>query len=172
MATPQAEKAYLAQHVAQRSDKGYAVYNPHGLPLEDLPTIWGFNNSDSAGWLCAQLLADDGTPLGEHVCSHEGYMAADLGVLEGTRADRHEEFKAHYPRGYKMDFVSLADRAAHAGLAAAVKRYDDREQALSVARKPCKARQYSDQMQCLCGLAWDVNDPEPPHCPEGTRNGR
>lgn len=29
----------------------------------------------------------------------------------------------------------------------------------------CKARQYSDQMLCECGLAWDVNDPEPPECP-------
>lgn len=29
----------------------------------------------------------------------------------------------------------------------------------------CKARQYSDQMLCACGLAWDVNDPEPPECP-------
>lgn len=29
----------------------------------------------------------------------------------------------------------------------------------------CKAIQYSDQMQCgTCGLAWDVNDPEPPAC--------
>lgn len=29
----------------------------------------------------------------------------------------------------------------------------------------CKARQYSDQMICgTCGLAWDVNDPEPPKC--------
>lgn len=29
----------------------------------------------------------------------------------------------------------------------------------------CKARQYNDQMQCgRCGLAWDVNDPEPPAC--------
>lgn len=29
----------------------------------------------------------------------------------------------------------------------------------------CKARQYSDQMLCdACGLAWDVNDPEPPRC--------
>jgi hypothetical protein len=29
----------------------------------------------------------------------------------------------------------------------------------------CLARQYSDQMLCgLCGLAWDVNDPEPPEC--------
>ena len=29
----------------------------------------------------------------------------------------------------------------------------------------CKAVQYSDQMQCApCGLAWDMNDPEPPEC--------
>lgn len=29
----------------------------------------------------------------------------------------------------------------------------------------CKARRYNDQMQCgRCGLAWDVNDPEPPPC--------
>lgn len=29
----------------------------------------------------------------------------------------------------------------------------------------CQARQYSDQMICgKCGLAWDVNDPEPPEC--------
>jgi len=30
--------------------------------------------------------------------------------------------------------------------------------------KQCKARQYSDQMLCECGLAWDVNDPDPPEC--------
>jgi hypothetical protein len=28
----------------------------------------------------------------------------------------------------------------------------------------CKARQFSDQMLCECGLAWDVNDPDPPEC--------
>lgn len=29
----------------------------------------------------------------------------------------------------------------------------------------CYARQYNDQMQCgVCGLAWDVKDPEPPTC--------
>lgn len=33
----------------------------------------------------------------------------------------------------------------------------------------CRARQYSDQMQCVCGLAWDVNDPDPPECPKEDR---
>lgn len=29
----------------------------------------------------------------------------------------------------------------------------------------CKARRYSDQMQCgRCGYVWDVNDPDPPKC--------
>lgn len=32
-------------------------------------------------------------------------------------------------------------------------------------RNGCGAKRYSDQMQCgKCGLAWDVNDPEPPAC--------
>lgn len=31
----------------------------------------------------------------------------------------------------------------------------------------CKARQHSDQMTCECGLAWDVNDPDPPECRKG-----
>lgn len=33
----------------------------------------------------------------------------------------------------------------------------------------CGAYQCSDQMLCPCGLAWDVNDPEPPRCPRGSR---
>jgi hypothetical protein len=33
-------------------------------------------------------------------------MRADLGILEGTRQDRHDgQYKLHYPDGYRMDFV-------------------------------------------------------------------
>ena len=28
----------------------------------------------------------------------------------------------------------------------------------------CEARQYSDQMLCKCGLAWDLYDLDPPTC--------
>lgn len=34
--------------------------------------------------------------------------------------------------------------------------------------KHCQAKQCNDQMQCVCGLAWDMNDPEPPECPGAT----
>lgn len=34
----------------------------------------------------------------------------------------------------------------------------------------CEARQYSDQMLCdRCALQWDVNDPDPPECREGSK---
>lgn len=34
-----------------------------------------------------------------------------------------------------------------------------------VKNRNCQARQQSDQMCCgRCGLAWDVNDPDPPDC--------
>lgn len=38
----------------------------------------------------------------------------------------------------------------------------------------CNARQYNDQMMCShCGLAWDVNDLDPPACkPMSNRSRR
>lgn len=29
----------------------------------------------------------------------------------------------------------------------------------------CRAYRSGDQMRCPCGLAWDVDDPDPPECP-------
>jgi len=98
---------------------GYAVYNPHGKPLSELPVIYGFNNGGSSGWLSAVLIAQDGTTLGSHCCSSEGYMRHDLGIFEGVRDDRHETFRAHYPDGYRMDFVGYDDALTHEGLNAA-----------------------------------------------------
>lgn len=122
MTTPAAEALYLAQHQAQQVGKGYAVYNPHDKPTEELPVIYGFNNGGSPGWWSACLIAEDGTGLGGHCCSHEGYMRSDLGVLEGARPDRHEHFRAHYPDGYRMDFVSYDDVRDHEALKLAFER--------------------------------------------------
>lgn len=83
----------------------YEVYNPNNKPIEELPVIYGFNNGGSFGFMHAQLIAEDGTGMGSHLCSSEGYMLGDLGILKGKRTDRHEGFKKHYPDGYRMDFV-------------------------------------------------------------------
>ena len=109
MTTEAAARLYLAQHEVEMEGKGHAVYNPHGKPLHELPWIIGFNNGGSHGFLSACLLAEDGTGLGGHICSAEGYMPHDLGILEGTRPDRHETFREHYPDGYRMDFVQKDD---------------------------------------------------------------
>jgi hypothetical protein len=97
----------------------FAVYNPHNKPTEELPVIYGFNNGGSPGWYSGVLLAEDGTGLGGHMCSHEAFMYGDLGIVEGSRPDRHEAFREHYPDGYRMDFVSSSDVMAHPGLDAA-----------------------------------------------------
>jgi hypothetical protein len=36
----------------------------------------------------------------------------------------------------------------------------------------CAATQHNDQMMCPCGLAWDVNDPEPPMCQAPKKKAR
>jgi hypothetical protein len=116
MTTPARELLYRVQHLVEMEGRPIAVHNPHGRPVDELPIIYGFNNGGSPGWFSAALLAEDGTGLGGHVCSHEGYMPNDLGILEGCRPDRHEEFRKHYPDGYRMAFVSYGDVREHAGL--------------------------------------------------------
>lgn len=121
MTTPEAAMIYEREFISAMKDKQYAVYNPHSKPLGELPTVYGFNNGGGGYFFEGVLLAEDGTKLGSHLCSAEGYMRHDLGILEGTRADRHEIFKAHYPNGYKMDFVSYKECGSHAGLQGAIK---------------------------------------------------
>jgi hypothetical protein len=133
MTTKAAEALYQAQHNYAMEGKKYAIYNPHNKPIEKLPFIYGFNNGGSPGWYSAVLLAEDGTGLGGHLCSHECYMEHDLGILEGTRSDRHEEFKKHYPDGYRMTFIPFAEVRDHQGLKIACdlneKKYEEEQQA-------------------------------------------
>lgn len=130
MTTPYAAAVYLAEHQQKMAGKGYAVFNPHGRDDASLPVIYGFNNGGQRGFLSGILLAEDGTYLGGHTCSDEGYMLHDLGVLDGTRPDRHETFRAHYPDGYRMDFVPGSDALTHPGLKAA---YETNQRAAAAA---------------------------------------
>ena len=93
-----------------------AIYNPQGKSVKELPIIYGFNNGGEPGWYTGQLLAEDGTALGSHLCSNDFYMLADLGIVAGSRPDRHETFRKHYPEGYRMDFVPAEKVGSHKGL--------------------------------------------------------
>lgn len=83
------------------------------------PKIYCFSNVRGGGEGIAYALAEDGTVLGSHWCSNEGYVPHDLGVREGSRSDRHETYAQHYPGGYEMEFVPSREVDSHAGLRAA-----------------------------------------------------
>lgn len=83
------------------------------------PKIFAFSNVRGGGDGIAYAIAEDGTVLGSHWCSHEGYVPYDLGVEAGHRPDRHEGYAKHYPSGYEMEFVQAADVKKHKGLARA-----------------------------------------------------
>ena len=127
MTTPAAAALYLAQHNFEHQHLGNAIYNPKGLPEEDLPWIYGFNNGGSPGWYSAMLVSADGHHLGGHLCSEEGYMPSDLGILEGKRPDLHEDFRKHYPDGYRMVFVPYHRVRENEGLMAAMALADKRD---------------------------------------------
>ena len=109
MTTPAAANYYPAIHLLKMEGKPYAIFNPHNQPVESLPVIFGFNNGGRPGWYSAQLIAEDGTGMGGHLCSDEGYMLHDLGILEGSRPDRHKSFQEHYPDGYRMAFIPASE---------------------------------------------------------------
>ena len=120
MTTEAAARLYEAEHLIRWHGQPCAVFNPHNTPEIDLPVIYGFNNGGQSGFMAAVLIAEDGTCLGSHACSSESYMPSDLGILEGSRPDRHEnDFQKHYPDGYRMEFVGDEDTADHEKLQAA-----------------------------------------------------
>ena len=132
MTTPAAARLYEAQHLLEMEGRRVAIHNPHNKPVEELPVIYGFNNGGSPGWYSAVLLAEDGEAMGDHICSSECYMPHDLGILEGTRPDRHEGFREKYPDGYRMEFVSIKDVMTHPGLEAAYQRNQAKAKAAEV----------------------------------------
>lgn len=127
MTTEAAARLYEAQHLVEMEGKGYAIFNPYNKPVAELPVIYGFNNGGNKGWYSAVALSQDGFQLGGHICSSEGYMPHDLGILAGTRPDRHkEEYQNHYPEGYRMDFVGYNEIKNHVGLNKAIERANAR----------------------------------------------
>ena len=114
-----------------------AVYNPHERPLADLPVIYGFNNGGPPGLYSAVILSQDGECLGGHVCSSEFFVPGDTGCLVGFRPDRHEHFRTVYPDGYRMEYVPVGETGDHPGLAAAVKK--NQERAAAKAAKAAEA---------------------------------
>ena len=74
--------------------------------------IYCFNNGGSAGMLMAVAIAEDGTCLAQHCCSHEAWMRHDLGIESDWK---HEQYDAHYgPGNWKLEWVD--DVRAHGGL--------------------------------------------------------
>lgn len=98
----------------QTDENGFAIFNPHDKPINELPNIYGFNNGGSIGFMSAVAIAEDGVCLGGHLCSNEGYMPYDLGLFKGYRKDRHEnQYQMHYPDGYKMSWVPTDEIDKH-----------------------------------------------------------
>jgi hypothetical protein len=130
MTTPQAALKYEQAHIEQMKGKNFAIYNPLNRPEAELPVIFGFNNGGSREWYAAVSLSQDGFQLGSHICSSEYYMPHDLGILEGTRKDRHEnDYQKHFPGGYRMEFVGAHEIESHAGLQAALKAAKEKQDA-------------------------------------------
>ena len=96
------------------------IYDPENR----LPTIYGYAEPfEMTGDVIAIAIAEDGTQLSSHLSSHEGWAAEDLGMNGVWKQVKHKEYAAHYPHGYKTEFVPSHEVARHAGLQAALQNY-------------------------------------------------
>lgn len=65
--------------------------------------IYCFNNGGPAQFLSAVAIAEDGVVVGQHICSHEAYMAGDLGI---TGTWKHDQYNAHFGEGnWELEWV-------------------------------------------------------------------
>lgn len=98
------------------------IFNPMKRELEKLPVIFGFINGGHSGWYTAVAISSDGFVLGQHVCSHQFYMPADLCLVGGIPNRRHDEdYSRYYPNGYRCEVVLSDNIRGHQGLMLAVK---------------------------------------------------
>jgi hypothetical protein len=104
------------------------------------PKIFVFCNSCSPQWHHFAAIAEDGTALAGHICSHHGYAAHDMGVDE--KGWKRDIYAKHYPDGFEVEYVEVtcaADIDAHAGLKAAL----DLADAKHAATAPASAAEVS-----------------------------
>lgn len=91
--------------------------------MNDKPKAFVFCNSCSPDWHSFVALAEDGTVLAGHICSHHGFAAHDMGV--GEDGWKRDLYAAHYPDGFEVEYAEVtckADAENHAGLKAALAR--------------------------------------------------
>ncbi len=69
------------------------------------PKIFVFCQGCQPGWHYHTALAEDGTAIAGHVCSHHGFAMHDMGVDEnGWKRDLYAK---HYPDGFEVVYVEL-----------------------------------------------------------------
>lgn len=93
------EDVFYAANSSVKIDPHDPAFNvtPSDPGDESLPAVYIFSYTQS-GDGPAYSMAEDGTVLGSHWCSHRGYMRHDL----HDRADRLAAIQAHYPDGYRL----------------------------------------------------------------------
>lgn len=72
---------------------------------------------DTGDWHSMVAIAEDGVCLAGHICSHHGYAAYDMGIVENGR--KRDLYAAHYPDGFEVVWVPPDAVETHAGLQAA-----------------------------------------------------
>jgi hypothetical protein len=101
--------------------------------------IYCFNNGGSNRWYYAMAMAEDGTVVGQHICSDPYFMKHDLGLTSNWK---HENYNQHYGEG-NWELVWVDDPLTHEGLQAAYE-LNQKNKPKSVGPTPGVTVEFSD----------------------------
>jgi len=79
-----------------------------------LPKIYVWCNSCQPQWHHAMAMAEDGTHLASHICSHHGFIPGDVGINPGGW--KRDLYEAHYPGGFEVVWIEDARTGKCPGL--------------------------------------------------------
>lgn len=103
---------------------------PANIPkiyLYCIPTNSGLGivkGSTAGGDVMACALAEDGTSLANHLSSSADFAKHDIGL---TSDWHHDDYRAHYPDGYEVEWIDYEDLDAHKGFQKAWALYEAKE---------------------------------------------
>lgn len=109
-----------------------------------LPEIYVFQSSEGDTYIGGKAIAEDGSYVASHSSSDETWLRHDLGV---TSDWYHDDYRKHYPHGFRVVWVAPAEVPTHAGIQAAFAKH------LAIAPAP----QAPHKPYCHCEA--DGNDP-------------
>lgn len=80
-----------------------------------MPKIYLFCVCSGRGWFNGYALAEDGHVLNCHLSSSARFSKGDMGLYDDDWSGKRNNYAAHYPDGYELEWIDEDKLESHEG---------------------------------------------------------